>query len=121
MALPAETQEFSNETPHQTANSCIETEIAKAWGNLPFAFKVEETPIYSEEFPSDGGFARTATKKEMLGVPEWYPIDELFDVLCQRGKVFHRKALLKVLEALCSDKQVFERYGGALSTWPGRL
>jgi hypothetical protein len=133
--FPMETGESTDQTPLQTANAGVQTEIAQVEGGLVVEFGNDQQPIFS--FPVRGDNGGTHTKHvfigrvvsgrmrsdkprqdknprngriEELGLPEYKEAEVLLGLMRQRGKRFHRIALIEALSFLAKDPKVVKRY-----------
>ena len=138
--FPVETG-MAGETPVQTAISGAHQELPEREQDCRFEF-VEEEPIYLQKCdgdPEKGGgihekhvFLLTGLQGELrrepkvekgkqgrsdetLGPPQWYEAAELFELMEERGVLFHRIALLRALSFLSKDPVVCKRYAGLIS------
>jgi hypothetical protein len=138
--FPTETG-LENETPEQTAISGAHQEIPENPNDFGFKF-AEIEPIYVHECEGDldkgGGvhkkyvFLMTDVRGELrkapkvergkssrgdetLSPPKWFEASVLFELMEERGVMFHRIALLRALSRLATDHAVFDKYQALLS------
>ena len=138
--FPTETG-IEGETPEQTAISGAHQEIPENPSDFGFCF-AQEKPIYVQKCDGDpekgggihekivfllsdlrGELRKTAKIEkgkhgrgdETLSPPRWYEAAELFELMEERGVLFHRIALLRALAVLAKDSAVCKRYAGIIS------
>ncbi len=138
--FPVETG-MPGETPEQTAISGAYQEIPERESDFGFEF-AQETQIYLQKCdgdPEKGGVihekhvflltnlrgelrsmpkiekGKLGREDETLGPPKWYEAADLFDLMEERGVLFHRIALLRALSVLARDPVVCKRYIGLIS------
>lgn len=113
--FPTETG-LQGEKPLQTAVSGICQELAENPNDFRFRFVFDE-PIYMQVCESDRKKGQIGQHEgnETLGPPEWYEAEKLFELMEERGVLFHRIALLRALSVLAKDPIICKRYAGLLA------
>lgn len=113
--FPTETG-LSGENPLQTAVSGICQELADNPNTFRFRF-VSDEPIYVQVCESDRKRGQIGQHEgnEILGPPSWCEAEKLFELMEERGVLFHRIALLRALAYLAKDAEICKRYAGLLS------